>query len=75
MDTHYAHDQKFGVHGGVGEDSKHWLGHGLTRDGLKKLQDRAQRGEEVHFIDGEGNKLKMLHDEEHGFTVDIRHSH
>jgi len=72
MDIHHIHNEKIGIHGGA-KGVEHWLEHGLTRDGLKKLQDRAEKGEEVHFSDGDGRKFKMQHDEENGFSIDVKH--
>ncbi len=72
METHHIHGEPIGIHDSA-KDAKHWMENGLTREGLKKLQDRAKNGEEVHFTDGEGRKFKMQHDEKTGFSVDISH--
>ncbi|OGI66263.1 hypothetical protein A3A95_01990 [Candidatus Nomurabacteria bacterium RIFCSPLOWO2_01_FULL_39_18] len=72
MDTHHIHDQKIDIHSGAA-GVQHWLEHGLTKDGLRQLQERAERGEKVHFADGEGRKFVMEHNPEKGFHVDVRH--
>lgn len=72
MDIHHIHDGPIGIHGGA-KGVEHWLAHGLTRDGLRELQQRAEKGEEVHFTNGEGEKFKMQHDKEKGFSVDVSH--
>lgn len=73
MDTHHIHGEKMGFHTGT-EDAKTWLGKGLSRDGVQDYLDKAKKEGSLNFKDPEGNKFKLVHNEEDGtFSVHSRH--
>jgi len=73
MDTHHIHGEKIGIHGEA-SDARHWLEHGMTKDGLESLAKQAQSSGEAHFFNDEGKRFKLVPGKD-GLEVHRSHHH
>lgn len=71
MNTHHIHDEEIGFRSGT-SDALSWMKKGLSKDGVRELLKKAEKGGNVNFSDADGNKFKLKHDEENGFSVHRR---
>lgn len=72
METHNIHDEKINFHSGT-SDARDWMKHGLSRDGLKSIMEKA-RGGSHEFRDVNGEKFEIKHDTESDtFSVHKKH--